>query len=684
MDKFYESSEILKAKKSITTKPTAEQELQSHTNTKYPISVVCSFCVIILCSIFLVGLPLYNIYSGSSASFNIAFLSKFSTMNAATLLVLMALGIALFIASKSSRLDYNGLRITGLVIICLLLSMTVWIGLECILNINSGIETLIHSNSILNRPDIYTRRSSLQTVISCFMLSTALLFCYLKSSQYQKFMNFLVYMGMIIPYITLFDYFSLLSVTFSQSNIPQTEMSPILAFYFLLIGIGIMDLSPNQGLIGLLKSTTSAGELVRIKIPLAICIPLLLSYWFNHQTSSISNDIVISWGYASIFMIALIIFGNTIILKRDQEKILLIESIQNAEKKLRKIVESAPDAMVIVNSDGIINMVNNQTEKLFGYNQQDLYNKTIEILIPDKFQASHADHRNRYVQHPTVRNMGVGLELYGKHKNGHEFPVEVSLSPINVDEESWICAAIRDITDRKNKELEILKLNKELQSFTYSVSHDLRAPLRSIHGYTKILEEDYGDKLDDEGKTVLNTVLRNATRMGTLIDDLLAFSRLGRQSLQKQSIDTNTLVHAIIKEISQNQPNIKNTWKISKNLPIIFGDHTLIQQVFINLLSNAVKYSSKAKKPAIEVGFYREPNHSIFFVKDNGVGFDMKYQNKLFQVFQRLHNIKDFEGTGVGLAIVKLIVDKHGGKVWAEGMINKGATFYFSIRDNNN
>jgi signal transduction histidine kinase len=220
--------------------------------------------------------------------------------------------------------------------------------------------------------------------------------------------------------------------------------------------------------------------------------------------------------------------------------------------------------------------------------------------------------------------------------------------------------------------------NKELEAFSYSVSHDLRAPLRSINGYSRILMDDYGDKLDDEGKQTVNTIMRNGDRMGRLIDDLLAFSRLGRQNLTKVSLDMQALTNSALTDELRNQYGRNSEIKIGEMLPIK-GDSSMLKQVMENLVSNALKYSMKKEKPLVEIGSYQENGSNVYYVKDNGAGFNMEYYDKLFGVFQRLHSANEFEGTGVGLALVHRIVTKHGGKIWAEGKENKGATFYFSL-----
>jgi len=220
--------------------------------------------------------------------------------------------------------------------------------------------------------------------------------------------------------------------------------------------------------------------------------------------------------------------------------------------------------------------------------------------------------------------------------------------------------------------------NKELDAFSYSVSHDLRAPLRSIDGYVKILMEDYHDKIDDEGKRIMNIIINNTHKMGKLIDDLLAFSRLGRQNLIKVDLDINAIVDVLVVEIKSQQSNREIVIDV-KPLLHTLGDNSMIKQVMVNLISNAVKYSGKKEKSIIEIGSYKQGEYNVFYVKDNGVGFEMEYYNKLFGVFQRLHDAHEFEGTGVGLAIVQRIITKHNGEIWAEGKVNQGATFYFSL-----
>jgi light-regulated signal transduction histidine kinase (bacteriophytochrome) len=221
-------------------------------------------------------------------------------------------------------------------------------------------------------------------------------------------------------------------------------------------------------------------------------------------------------------------------------------------------------------------------------------------------------------------------------------------------------------------------VNRELEAFSYSVSHDLRAPLRAISGFAQAVVEDYAPRLDDEGKRFLGLIQDNAHRMGQLIDDLLTFSRLGRQQLMETQIDLGALANGVFEELIGQWPGRKIRFVVH-SVPAALGDKAMIRQVLTNLLSNAVKFTRPRAEAVIEFGYAVRQDQGAYYVKDNGVGFDMQYVGKLFGVFQRLHSAAEFEGTGVGLAIVYRIITRHGGRVWAEGQADHGATFYFTL-----
>jgi light-regulated signal transduction histidine kinase (bacteriophytochrome) len=270
------------------------------------------------------------------------------------------------------------------------------------------------------------------------------------------------------------------------------------------------------------------------------------------------------------------------------------------------------------------------------------------------------------------------VELAGRRKDGAEFPLELSLGAARMDGGMSFTGIIRDITERKRIEAALQTTNAELESFSYSVSHDLRAPLRAIHGFARILLEDHHTQLDAEAQRLLGGIDQNTRRMGQLIDDLLAFSRLGRKELETRRVDMAELADSIAGDLRRSEADRALEVKVFP-LPPAQGDRALLRQVLSNLVQNAAKFTRGRDPARIEIGFRPNGSQTVYYVRDNGAGFDTRYAEKLFGVFQRLHRAEEFEGTGVGLAIVKRIVQRHGGRVWAEGKLDQGATFYFTL-----
>jgi PAS domain S-box-containing protein len=342
------------------------------------------------------------------------------------------------------------------------------------------------------------------------------------------------------------------------------------------------------------------------------------------------------------------------------------------------LLEAAPDAMVCIAADGRVVLVNAQAERLFDYERAELTGQPVEILVPDAARAIHPGHRAGYVADPRHRPMGAGRPLAGRRRDGRTFPAEISLSAIGTGEGILVLAAIRDVTAQlQAKDLE--RASQGLESFIYSVSHDLRAPLRALSGYSEVLLEEYGGVLGEEGRGYAERIVAVSEQMAQRIDYLLQYSRVSRAELHVQSVDLGEEAARIAEEIQRREPLRRVRFAIDKPVQAL-ADRRLIRTVLQNLLENAWKFTSGREDASIEFAAVPSGDAAVCcYVRDNGVGFDSAYADKLFQPFQRLHAARDFPGIGTGLASVRQIVELHGGHVWAEGAVGAGATFYFTL-----
>ena len=364
------------------------------------------------------------------------------------------------------------------------------------------------------------------------------------------------------------------------------------------------------------------------------------------------------------------------------------------EYQFRTLAENSPDVIVRYDREGRRIYVNPEFERVNQLSAQQVLGKTPAELSTEL--KPKADEFTEQLMAAMASGTSTKVDLSWT-KDGQQICWFVRVVP-EFDADGKVVSALTiwsDISERKQAEEEIKKLNsdleqrvvtrtadleasnKELEAFAYSVSHDLRTPLRAIDGFSGMLLEDYAGKLDDEGKRLLNVVRGNTIRMGQLIDDILKFSRTGRLEMSVSKIDMEKLARDVFTEL---QPSAGSALQVEiESIPPATGDSSMMRQVFVNLLTNAIKFSRTRETPRIKLGGFIEGKEAIYFVRDNGVGFDMQYAEKLFGVFQRLHGVTEFEGTGIGLAIVKRIVTRHGGRVWAEGKLNEGATICFSI-----
>ena len=396
--------------------------------------------------------------------------------------------------------------------------------------------------------------------------------------------------------------------------------------------------------------------------------------------------------------------------KLSNEEIVAIYNDLTTQKQYEELlteyklaIESSEDSICCVNKSNKLIFANQAFIDQFNLKKNQIENINIKDIVGNEYFLKYI--KSYFLE--AIKGKSVNYEVENKNPNSNKRFIKINYYPLKKENNSddlkedkeynAVVAFLRDITPQKKLELELKKLNEELEkrvierthelidanneleSFAYSVSHDLRAPLRHIFGFSELLQKEIVENLKETGKKYLKNIIESTKKMSVLIDDLLSFSRMGRTNLNLTKINLNKLIDEIIKLLENETKNRIVKFNIEK-LPKIDGDLSMLRQVFVNLISNAIKYTQNKKNTLIEIGYKQDNENYIIYIKDNGIGFNSKYKDKLFGVFQRLHSDREYEGTGIGLAIVKRIISRHNGKVWAEGKMNKGATFYLSLQ----
>ena len=355
-----------------------------------------------------------------------------------------------------------------------------------------------------------------------------------------------------------------------------------------------------------------------------------------------------------------------------------ISARRRAEARFRVAVEASPHGMMMVDQSGRIVLVNREIERLFGYVRDELLGQSVELLVPGQVRSRHPDLRATFFANPESRRMGAGRDLFGRRKDGGEIPLEIGLNPIETDEGLFVLASVLDIGPRKKAEEELRRSNAELERFAYVASHDLQEPLRTVASYVQLLARRYRDQLGGDAAEFIDFAVAGVTRMQRLIEDLLAFSRVGTHGGSLVSTNAEAALHTALESLGA---AIEGSHAIVTHdpLPNVLADAGQLEHLLTNLIGNALKFHG-AEPPRVHVSASREDRYWRFSIQDNGIGIEPQYFERIFVIFQRLHLIDEYPGTGIGLAICKKIVERHGGRIWVESSPGGGTTLFFTIQ----
>jgi hypothetical protein len=456
---------------------------------------------------------------------------------------------------------------------------------------------------------------------------------------------------------------------------------------FLLISLGGIFTRPDCGLCQLLLSPSPGGVMARRLFPVAVAVPVLLG-WLRLEGQraglyGLESGVALTTLATVAILVGLVWMTGRSLDAADRERHRAEAALRESESRLQAILDNTTTVIYLKDLQGRLILGNRRFEELTGKKRSEIVGRMdSEVIAADKLATFRANDED-----VLQANGPMSFERTVPFDDGPRTFLSVKCALRDEAGVPYaICGVATEITERKRAEEETQRMaeqlevaNRELEAFSYSVSHDLRAPLRHIAGFVDLLLRHNAAQLDDTGRRRLNAVAESARRMGQLIDDLLVFSRMGRADLRADAVDLNALLQSVLGELEAETPGRRIRWVVGR-LPVVQGDPTMLRLVMTNLVGNAIKYTGSRPEAVIEVGPLEDaPGEAVVFVRDNGVGFDMEYADKLFGVFQRLHRQEEFPGTGIGLANVRRIVQRHGGRTWAEAAPDRGATFYFSL-----
>ena len=616
--------------------------------------------------------------------FNIQFFLSpglgFSTIKSNVGLIFILIGFSIWLL-QNKRINKNNRRIAQIIafIVVLIGFLTI---MEYLFNLNLGIDQILFKETVGALHTSSPNRMAFSAALDSFLAGIGILLMDIKTQHNYRPNQIFAVIGGLISLLALLGYVYGVSTLY---YIPQyTAIALYAALTFILVFTAIMFARPENGIMSTITSESLAGLLSRRLLPLIIILPIILgTIWKWGINSGLYDN---SFSYA-LLVFSIIIFLSIVlwttansIKKIEFERNKVREDLRLSNRYNRSLIEASVDPLLTIDPNGKITDVNNSTEIITGFNRNELIGTDFSDYFtePPKARSGY----QKVFQKGIIQN----YELEIKHRDGHITPVRYNASVYKDDSNNVIgvFASARDISEIKvaenNLKLKLEELsrsNAELEQFAYISSHDLQEPLRMIASYLQLLERKYKGKLDAKADKYIHFSVDGATRMQNLIDDILDFSRVTTRAKKLKLTD----LEPIYKEVLSNlEVSIDENKAIISHdpLPVVMADKTQISQVFQNLINNAIKFRSK-DQPKINISVKKEDNQWIFAVQDNGIGINPKHSDRIFEVFKRLHKKREYSGTGIGLAICKKIIERHGGHIWVESELGKGSIFYFTL-----
>jgi PAS domain S-box-containing protein len=595
-------------------------------------------------------------------------------MKANTAVCVFLAGVSLWLAAGSAP-DANrrGLSTTisriAAAVVLVIGALTV---VEYVTGWNLGIDELLFRDDPGAPLTFHPGRMAPNTALGFFLLGGALVALDWEPRPGVHPALWLALGASAIAFAGLVGYLYSVTVLFQVASF--TGMSVHTALAMFVLSVTVLVARPYSPILRIAQSSGPGSRLVRVLFPAVVLVPLALGWlrleaeragYFGHETGAAA-------------MVTAVILLQTIVLYFAAAEAERMEGERSRAQGLFQVaVDASPNGMLMVDPAGRIVLANRQTESIFGYSAEDLTGRPVELLLPPDKREMHKDLRRDFFDDAQARRMGAGRDLRALRKDGEEFPVEVGLNPIRREDGMYVLASVIDITERKQIELELLRSNEELERFAYVASHDLQEPLRMVSSYVQLLATRYEGQLDADADDFIAFAREGAVRAQQLINGLLDLSRIGTRGAELVPTDARAVLDRALKslELAIHDAGASVT---AGALPTVSADPGQLESVFLNLVSNAIKFRGTIA-PEVHVSAEPGDREWIFAVRDNGVGIDAEYFDRIFVIFQRLHPRDAYPGTGMGLALARKIVERHGGRIWVESEPGEGSTFFFTL-----